>query len=289
MDQSISVMAPSGSPLIIHFYPELSAELIRFSNTERTPVFVIANTLVTADKHVTAPTNYNLRVVETRLAAALLAKKLGLRQLHSKELLTLREVHELFVASLPGEPASMVECLLQMLEMVAKAFKHSGYTRSEIAYELGMTVSMSRNRFHTFTDPFLSRYKNLSRALLDPSQFRRMSLSFIKELLMYFPRLGAFSSLRTLVKILLPETYSKCGVLKGPKMEIASADNLKQDLGSLINESQTSCRDLFNCSCPEIDRMTSLALSFGAFGSRLTGAGWGGCTVRVFTVILTEG
>ena len=137
-------MAPSGSPLIIHFYPELSAELIRFSSTERNPVFVIANTLVSADKHVTAPTNYNLRVVETRLAAALLAKKLGLCQLHSKQILTLREVQELFVASLPGEPVSMVDSLLQMTEKVAKSFKHIGYSRAEIADELGLTVSVSR-------------------------------------------------------------------------------------------------------------------------------------------------
>jgi galactokinase len=144
MDQSISVMAPVGSPLIIHFYPELSAELIRFSSTERTPVFVIANTLVTADKHVTAPTNYNLRVVETRLAAALLAKKLGLRRslAGGKDLLTLREVHELFVASLPDKPVSVVECLLQMTEKVAESFKQTGYTRAEIAGELDLTVRM---------------------------------------------------------------------------------------------------------------------------------------------------
>jgi galactokinase len=43
-----------------------------------------------------------------------------------------------------------------------------------------------------------------------------------------------------------------------------------------------SLRDLYEVSCPELDVMAAIARSLpGCFGARLTGAGFGGCTVNL--------
>ncbi|KAG8201433.1 hypothetical protein JTE90_024306 [Oedothorax gibbosus] len=54
-----------------------------------------------------------------------------------------------------------------------------------------------------------------------------------------------------------------------------------QKLGKLMNESHASCRDLYDCSHPVLNELVETAIGAGAVGSRLTGAGWGGCCVSM--------
>lgn len=52
--------------------------------------------------------------------------------------------------------------------------------------------------------------------------------------------------------------------------------------GKLMNDCHVSLRDLYEVSCPELDLMAEIAQSLeGCYGARLTGAGFGGCTVNL--------
>ena len=52
--------------------------------------------------------------------------------------------------------------------------------------------------------------------------------------------------------------------------------------GRLMDECHASLRDLYEVSCPELDAMVAAAQQLpGCYGARLTGAGFGGCTVNL--------
>ncbi|KAA0155659.1 hypothetical protein FNF29_01574 [Cafeteria roenbergensis] len=53
------------------------------------------------------------------------------------------------------------------------------------------------------------------------------------------------------------------------------------ELGALMDESHSSCRDDYECSSDALDRLVGVAKAAGAKGARLTGAGWGGCIVAM--------
>lgn len=135
MDQAASVMSDPSSALYITFYPTLAASAVPLPLRA---VFVCANSLVVADKALSAKCRYNLRVVETLVAARILANSLGFK-IDEKDRITLREVAGKFAGKKDGEdigPESLEKALLA-LENKLEALK----PKKSVDGELGLTLT----------------------------------------------------------------------------------------------------------------------------------------------------
>ena len=71
----------------------------------------------------------------------------------------------------------------------------------------------------------------------------------------------------------------------GPRAAAAIGEADWVEAGHLMYESHESLRDDYEVSCEELDLLVEFArdvgLDGGVYGSRMTGAGFGGCTVSL--------
>ncbi|NXC22713.1 GALK1 Galactokinase, partial [Corythaeola cristata] len=69
----------------------------------------------------------------------------------------------------------------------------------------------------------------------------------------------------------------------------ALQDRDYRTFGRLMVESHNSLRDDYEVSCPELDELVAAALEVhGVYGSRMTGGGFGGCTVTLLEAAAAE-
>ena len=84
-----------------------------------------------------------------------------------------------------------------------------------------------------------------------------------------------------------PVVHRRCRHVISENVRVLEAgEALKQNdlhrFGTLMGESHASLRDDYEVSSPELDRMVELARTCsGVYGARLTGGGFGGCTVNL--------
>nr|XP_028563093.1 N-acetylgalactosamine kinase isoform X3 [Podarcis muralis] len=226
MDQSICFLAEKGTAKLIQFNP-LRATDVRLPEGV---AFLIANSCVEMNKAATS--HFNIRVMECRLAAKLLAKSRGLDW---KAMAKLQEVQVKLKLSLE-----------EMLAVVEEVFHPEPYSIEEIGKNLGISSKELRTQILSQNTQDVTTFKLYQRA---------------------------------------KHVYSEAArVLEFKKICTEAPEDAVQLLGDLMNQSHASCKDLYECSCPELNQLVDICLQFGAIGSRLTGAGWGGCTVSMVPV-----
>jgi galactokinase len=87
--------------------------------------------------------------------------------------------------------------------------------------------------------------------------------------------------------ILDPQVYARCRHVITENARVKSAVQAFETgdiraLGPLMGDSHRSLRDDYEVSCPELDLMTEIAVvQRGVIGARMTGGGFGGCTVNL--------
>lgn len=259
MDQAASVFAQPGCALLVDFKPSLTAKLIQFPTSGPALTFLVAQSLVTSDKHVTAPVCYNLRVVECTLAAHYLASVFKLKKALPKDSSplgsSLRGFHDTFfeerenIADNTKTSSEDFKKQLEQLVQLASDYliQEDGYTREEMAKVLDISVDELNEKYTTKVPVRAERF-----------MLRQRTMHVFSEALR------------------VQQTVS----LLSDKSTTEAAD-VPAALGALLNETQKSCRDDFECSCAELDELCEIARSAGSWGSRLTGAGWGGCSVHL--------
>lgn len=249
MDQAASVFSSRGFLLYTRFFPEFGVEHVPVPPSNPEITFLIAQSFVAADKHVTAPKHYNLRVVECTLATAVLAKLHGLTLQKDNSSLgySLRNFQQEYIRKQSRLADPLDAQLATMLDLTSSTLtSEDGYTRDAIASLLGISVedleSTYLSTFPVQADRFLLRQRALH----------------------------VFTEARRVIAF---------------KATLSSASQLTEkeirDLGALMDSTQSSCRDVYDCSCPELDEICDIVRKAGGYGSRLTGAGWGGCTVHL--------
>ena len=246
------------------------AKLINFNPLEAFDVklppsssFVLASSL---KEHSVGDSQYNVRVVECRLVANLLAK-----ELEKKGLLTPSSSS----SSLPEKWETMrqlaiylgknnEEGLKEMGGFVTEFLKEGGYTLGEVGEMLGMKREEVVEGF--MAKHVVGRVEEVENG--EGLMLRKRGRHVFYE------------SARVL------EFKRVCGECeKGERTE----EEAMKRLGELMGDSHVSCRDDYDCSCEELNNLVKKSNELGAVGARLTGAGWGGWGVVLIKEEQKEG
>lgn len=248
MDQAIAFLAEAGDAKLIEFVPKLTAHNVRLPAGSN---FFVTHSGAECNK---AATNYfNIRVLEVKSAAVILAHyldqlggdKTGRKLLDGCDNVTLGYVQAKCGKSLP-----------EMVQLANSVLKSTSYSKSELLAATNVQTEDQLMRVLAPNNPAAWSRFQAAFAATDNFKLRDRTVHVFEEA----ARVHEFKRV--------------CD------SDIDDSTKVER-LGQLMDQSHASCKDLYECSCVELDRAVEMSKAFGAKGARLTGAGWGGCMVAL--------
>jgi len=230
MDQAASLLAEPQKALRIDFFP------LRVQ-TVSVPVeisFVICNSLVRAPKSESAQYAFNLRVVEGRFAAALLAQAIDQR---FGRMVDVEHLSDLSATKLGVDTSTLTKLAAECMGDRPVSLKELGSRLRRSAEDLERMYCTSKRGTVLKEPPGGFRVWQRYRHVVSEAERVDRMVSALKQ------------------------------------------GNI-HEAGKLMSQSHASCRDDYEISCPELDALVAIGIKNGALGARLTGAGFGGCTVH---------
>jgi len=226
MDQTICCLAVAGKALLIN--PRLPVEMVSLPENV---TLVVADSLVRAEKAAATKLLFNTRVVECRLAAIILSAVVGIRNF--AEINTIFDAETAFRNHLDSPVVDRNEILDKFLEF-------SECTLSKECYSVEMI------------DEYMSL---LTGEVFRIREYFKESLPAMEVL----QAVGAFK-IRSRCRHVIGEARR---VLLFQEYCSPNGNGCLASLGALLNDSHDSLRDLYECSCKELDDLQKYALGIG--------------------------
>lgn len=253
VDHTVSMCAAKSKAVHVSFTPKLETSTMPVPGSAS---FVVVNSGVHAFKgqHDGTKMLFNTRVIECRVGSALVA-----RRLRTHLALSVSTPGQLYNAEKSGEhDVATMSDLIRRVGTVLGADEWISVAEAAAELDLRLDSAEWKDRFLLGLEGF------------EPSAAlrigRRLSHVFGEA-----RRVEQFQSI-----------LGSSAVDDQSSDASASSDAcIIRRLGEILSESHASLRDLYECSAREVDELVEFCLASGSAGSRIIGAGWGGCTLSL--------
>lgn len=241
MDQAIAFMGEDGKAKLIEFFPSIQCTDVLLPKTATFHISHCGTAVNKASTH-----QYNTRVLETKLAAAMIAKQSAASVGGDAALKGLENGK----FDLGTVQRALNKKLNEMPTLLKTVFQEDKlYNTREIIEALGINSEDELIKLISGDSTIASQ--KFSSIISNPDA----------KFPLYKRALHVYTEAQRVYQF---KDICESG---------SSEEEKLARLGELMNDSHTSCRDLFECSCPELDALVELARNNGAKGARLTGAG----------------